>query len=289
VLENEWLTSQLQYIVDHGRWTLGAAIYDKLAQAHFRPAASARPFIFSDGSFENTDPLRLEALLEAVGQVQAFVSRTVGAGGGDGSAGAGRSQWLASVAEWREFLGRSDYQIEVAYEPMANKKDILGEFYGQLALRMPGLTDSGGAARRELRFQVADPSAAVRYRWQPSEGRVEVTLGAMTSRASELNAEVEPRISQLSAGEYGLIQFIREHGTPVNERRNDWRIALSIDIKSIKGLINEKVDESSCAINFRIKFLDPAGGLPAPVEWPDLGAMPGPPPKPPWALSDSGS
>ncbi len=111
----------------------------------------------------------------------------------------------------------------------------------------------------------------------------------MTSRASDLNAEVEPRISQLSAGEYGLIQFIREHGTPVDQQRSDWRIALSIDITSIKGLSNEKLDEPVCAIDFRIKFVDPAGGLPAPAEWPDSRAMSGPPPKPPWALPDSGS
>ena len=136
---------------------------------------------------------------------------------------------------------------------------------------------------------MADPSDPVRYRWQPAKGRVEVTLGAMTSRANDLNAEMEPRISRLSAGEYGLIQFIREHGTPVDQSRNDWRIARSIDITGINGLTKEKVDEPVRAINFRIKFLDPAGGLPAPVEWPDLRAMPGPPPKPPWALTDSGS
>ena len=153
---------------------------------------------------------------------------------------------------------------------------------------MPGLTDSGGATRPELKFGVADPSDAVRYRWQPTKGRVEVTLGAMTSRASDLNAEMEPRISQLSAGKYGLIQFIREHGTPVDQSRNDWRIALSIDITGIKGLANEKLDEPVRAISFRIKFLDPAGGLPAPVDWPDLRAMSDPPPKPPWALTDSG-
>ena len=288
VLEGEWLTTQLQYIVDHGRWTLEAAIYDKLAQDHFRPLLSARPFVFAGGSFENTDPLRLGALLDAVAQVQTFVNTTGGSPGGEASAGGAHGNWLAALAEWREFLGRSDYQIEVAYEPPVKKKDILGEFYRELALRLPGLTDSGGAARPELKFGVADPSDAVRYRWQPTKGRVEVTLGAMTSRASDLNAEMEPRISQLSAGKYGLIQFIREHGTPVDQSRNDWRIALSIDITGIKGLANEKLDEPVRAISFRIKFLDLAGGLPAPVDWPDLRAMSDPPPKPPWALTDSG-
>ncbi len=104
-----------------------------------------------------------------------------------------------------------------------------------------------------------------------------------------MNAEVEPRICQLSAGEFGLIQFIREHGTPVDQRRDDWRIALSIDITGIKGLTNEKLDQPVRALNFRIKFLEPAGGLPAPVEWPDSQALSAPPPKPPWALTDSGS
>jgi hypothetical protein len=280
VLEDEWLTAQLQYIVDHGRWTLESSIYDKLVRDHFRPFASARPFIFSGGSFDDTDPLRLVALLDASAQVHEFLS-TPG--------GPRERPVLASLAKWQEFLSRADYQIEVAYEPPAAKKEALSEFYGSLALRLPGLSVDGGAARPELKFDVAGQSDPGRYRWRPSKGRVEVTLGAMTSRASNLNAEMEPRVTQISAGKYGLIQFIREHGTPVDPLRNDWRIALSIDIAGIKGLTNEKVDEPVRAINFRIKFLDPATGLPAPVEWPDSRAMSGPPPKPPWALTDSGS
>ncbi|MCH8965950.1 MAG: hypothetical protein IIB58_13380, partial [Planctomycetes bacterium] len=150
-LEGEWLTTQLQYIVDHGRWTFEAAIYDKLAQDYFGPLASARPFIFAGGSFEHTDPLRLDALLDAAAQVQGFINTTGGSPVGEASAGGPQVQWLADLAEWREFLGRSNYQIEVVYEPPTAKKEILVEFYGELALRLPGLTDSGGAARPELR------------------------------------------------------------------------------------------------------------------------------------------
>ena len=169
-----------------------------------------------------------------------------------------------------------DHKIDPDFSPIT--------YYGKLALRLPGLISASGDALTEVVFSASEPSPPATYRWRPQQGRVEVALRDMTARTKSLNAELEPRLCQLPSSEYGLIQFIRSHGTPVDEQSNEWLIKLTKKISEIQGFANEQTDQATISITLRIKLLDPASGLPPPIDWPDFSAMPNARPNPPWRL-----
>ncbi len=192
-------------------------------------------------------------------------------------------RWFEGAEQWRQFLDRPSCEIIVTFEPRADKNENPGVYYQRVALRLPGLVSSGGTARPELEFVLAQASQPERYRWAPTQGRLEVTLRGMTPKAKDLNAEVEPRVSQSPGGFYGLMELIYQHGQAVDNRADEWLIKLDVDITRIRGLENETVDPAVKSVAFRVKFVDPAGGLPAQLDWPgDLKKLLGPPPQSPW-------
>ncbi|MCH8963689.1 MAG: hypothetical protein IIB58_01905, partial [Planctomycetes bacterium] len=275
-LNSEWLTRQLQYVVEHGRWVLSAEIIHQLRSDLLGPTAA--PFIVVGGSYAETDPLQLQAALQAIAQVEGFPALAAN------SAQPSLQQWVADAGRWQRFLSDPDIEINLTYLGGGKEKNNSADFYQQLALRLPGLTVHGGAARPELVFSVGEDSGQTTYLWKPQKGRAEASLREMTGRAKDLNAAIEPRISRLSGGSFGLLELIEKHGKPVNERRDQWLVELTIDLSEIQGFENEKIDKPIRTFAIRIDFVDRQGGLPARIAEPDVPTLLGPAPQPPWAI-----
>lgn len=297
LLRDEWLTRQLQHVVDHGRWLLWSEICRKFFDDHLRAGADHKPFIFAEGAFEGAETLKLKALLGAVNQLKSFRDLQDEPPGSPatasrGASHAGQADWLALAAEWHDFLSRDDCGLELSHNPGGRENEGFAEYYTTLALRLPGLSSTTGEVRSEETFAIGAPRAAV-CRWRPAKGRVEITLRDLTAALRSRNAELEPRLIPSLGGsdsEYGLLELIRKYGALIErgaggssdgQDRQEWLIAVSKNIREIQGLQDEQTEQAIRTAELRVKFLDPASGIPAPLVWPEFAALAGPAPRAP--------
>ncbi len=272
-LQEERMTRQLQFVIDLGRHLLWRDLFEQLQRRHLREF-EARPFVFRDGQFDAVDPPRLRALLQTLAGLQQFNGQPAD------PATRTRGAWLQNAARWHQFLDRESYQVELSYEVEGPENQTPAEFYRTVALRLPGVTKEGGDGGSALiAFGAERSSAPQRFRWQPRQGQVEVLLQNMTDKARRLRPEIEPRLATLPGGEFGLIRLIREYGEAAPGQDGTWMIRIRKDLSELDGLSSEPPHPPIRSVAFKLRFLDPAGGLPPFLDWPDPAVWVGTPPQ----------
>ncbi len=279
LLEIEWLTMQLQYVVDYGAWLLWRDIYTSLRDDDLQPFGDKRPFFFDGGQYDGLDEHMLTALLAKMGTIERF-ARTLASNGSAPRAtgGAANATWLSGAKGWQSFLDRAHHTIDIRYEPISDPGMLNPDrYYGSVALELPGLRNAQGQ-EQGLTCKVAEARSFAKYQWQPHSGRVVVVLSDPHETYRDRDVEYEPRLLELPAGEYGLIELIQQHGQPAGEA---WQIVLTKDVHQIVGLADEPADTAPLAVSFSIRFDPPENGLPSPLPWPDPNVLAGERPQAP--------
>jgi hypothetical protein len=280
LLEAEWLTRQMQFVIDYGRWLLEADVR-KLILARLEPFASRKPFVFEGGQYETVDLPALRGLLDDFGRIRGFLQ---GPASPSAPPEAGRSAdlipWLDRAEAWRKFLAKELCTLEVGYEPPApgSGKSGPAEFYTTVVLSLPGISGADGTPQDELSFDSANPAAPRQVRWRPVPGGVVVALYKLNPSVQARDAAIQPRVLELPRAEYPLLCLLQRHGT---RGPDGWRMELSTDMRQIQGLAALDVNPGVRWLTLTVRFVDPEGGPPDPLAWPEAGTT-GPRPETPW-------
>jgi hypothetical protein len=269
----EWLTRQLQFPIEYGRWLLWTELVSNLDRNHLQRFGTNRPFLFQDGTFENCEPIRITATLDAIGHLAKFHARQVSERPMPNAAEL--ASWLSDAAQWGAVMKQERFDLEIGYAGGGEANPNPSELYERVALRLPGLTTGDGQEKPELSFDSSKPASPDRFRWRPQHGMAVV---ALTGPDQALRgAELEPHVVDTTRSDFALLELVLRHGTRTD---NGWVIELTKNVRDIQGLQDNPTE--TIAVVFSLRFTDPSGGLPPVLSLPDRDAFLGPKPKAPW-------
>ncbi|MCG3137116.1 MAG: hypothetical protein HJJLKODD_00959 [Phycisphaerae bacterium] len=290
--KDDRLLVQLQYVLKMGRTLLAREIDEKvLPQLTLVIAAESRPFVISGGNYEGVDDQQLLGLLQELKSWGAFAEHSRLYGDDTqrfAEVGALASQWLMLLEP--DALKISVRIAEGNGE--INDTAGFGDYYQEVALRLPGMLSEGGETIREIRLSLVSGSAAPVRAWSWRQAKQQqkagqIVLANPTAKVQMLpNAVPEPRLLALDHDQaedytFALFELLERHGQPVDPERRKWHLNIGVEVKELPGLENETADPAFRAVQLVVELATPGVALPLPLDpaqWIDrVPAMPAAP------------